>query len=84
MKTLTRPPAGNADLLLRTEAVAKWLAVSKSTLVRWRQSGRGPEVCWLAEGLPRYRAADVERWLAARSAGPARRPEGAPRAGQTR
>jgi predicted DNA-binding transcriptional regulator AlpA len=84
METLPRPSADNADLLLRTEAVAKWLAVSKSTLVRWRQSGRGPEVCWLAEGLPRYRAADVERWLAARSARAANRPEGARHAGQTR
>ena len=26
--------------LLRTEELAGWLAVSKSTLVRWRQSGR--------------------------------------------
>ena len=55
------------DRLLRTEEVAKWLSVSKSTLVRWRQSGEGPTVYWLAEGVPRYRAADVEAWLAARS-----------------
>ncbi|GAA4172358.1 helix-turn-helix domain-containing protein [Gryllotalpicola koreensis] len=55
------------DRLLRTEDVAKWLSVSKSTLVRWRQSGEGPTVYWLAEGVPRYRAADVETWLAARS-----------------
>ena len=26
--------------LLRTEELAEWLAVSTSTLVRWRQSGR--------------------------------------------
>ncbi len=61
--------------LLRTEEVAKWLAVSKSTLVRWRQSGYGPDVYWLADGVPRYRAADVERWLTGRSAarpGPSR------------
>lgn len=55
--------------LLRTEELARWLAVSKSTLVRWRQSGRGPEVYWLADGVPRYRADDVERWLSGRSAG---------------
>lgn len=53
--------------LLRTDQVAAWLSVSKSTLVRWRQSGEGPAVYWLAEGVPRYRAADVESWLAARS-----------------
>lgn len=55
------------DRLLRTEDVARWLSVSKSTLVRWRQSGEGPVVYWLAEGVPRYRVTDVEAWLAARS-----------------
>ena len=44
------------------------MAVSKSTLVRWRQSLEGPEVYWLADGVPRYRASDVERWLSGRSA----------------
>jgi predicted DNA-binding transcriptional regulator AlpA len=66
--------AETADLLLRTEEVAKWLAVSKSTLVRWRQSGQGPEVYWLADGVPRYRASDVERWLIGRSAARPRPP----------
>ena len=54
--------------LLRTEELAGWLAASKSTLVRWRQFGLGPDVYWLADGVPRYRAADVERWLSGRSA----------------
>lgn len=57
-----------SDRLLRTDEVATWLAVSKSTLVRWRQSGRGPAVCWLADGVPRYQASAVARWLADRSA----------------
>jgi predicted DNA-binding transcriptional regulator AlpA len=56
-----------SDRLLRTQEVAAWLAVSKSTLVRWRQSLEGPEVYWLADGVPRYRASDVERWLSGRS-----------------
>lgn len=56
-----------SDRLLRTDEVAIWLAVSKSTLVRWRQSGRGPAVCWLADGVPRYQASAVARWLAGRS-----------------
>lgn len=59
----------SVDRLLRTDEVAAWLAVSKSTLVRWRQSGRGPEVCWLADGVPRYQVRAVRRWLAHRSAG---------------
>ena len=57
------------EQLLRTQEVAAWLAVSKTTLVRWRQSLQGPAVYWLADGVPRYRVADVEQWLAARSAG---------------
>ena len=56
------------DPLLKPETVARWLAVSKSTLVRWRQSGRGPTVVWLSDDLPRYRASDVQAWLDARAA----------------
>lgn len=74
-----------ADRLLRTEEVARWLAVSKSTLVRWRQSCVGPVVYWLADGVPRYRASDVERWLAGRSAArPRALRGGGARAGATR
>jgi predicted DNA-binding transcriptional regulator AlpA len=77
--------AAAGDRLLRTEDVAKWLSVSKSTLVRWRQSGEGPAVCRLAEGVPRYRAADVEAWLAARSTARPRLPRrGIARAGAPR
>ena len=70
--------AETAERLLRTEEVARWLAVSKSTLVRWCQSFEGPDVYWLADGVPRYRASDVERWLTGRSAA---RPRGLRRAG---
>jgi predicted DNA-binding transcriptional regulator AlpA len=74
-----------ADRLLRTQEVAAWLAVSKSTLVRWRQSLEGPQVYWLADGVPRYRAADVEQWLRRRSATRPRPPRrGATHAGSTR
>jgi len=82
---MSEATAAAGDRLLRTEDVAKWLSVSKSTLVRWRQSGEGPAVYWLAEGVPRYRAADVEAWLAARSTARPRLPRrgsahaGAPR-----
>ncbi len=73
------------DRLLRTQEVASWLAVSKSTLVRWRQSLEGPHVYWLADGVPRYRASDVERWLAGRAAARPRALRGVgARAGSTR
>ena len=74
-----------ADRLLRTQEVAAWLAVSKSTLVRWRQSFEGPDVYWLSEGVPRYRASDVEQWRAGRSAARPRAPRrGEARANSTR
>jgi len=77
--------ADTTDRLLRTQEVARWLAVSKSTLVRWRQSLEGPQVYWLSDGVPRYRASDVEQWLTGRSAAPPRAPRrGGVRAGSTR
>jgi predicted DNA-binding transcriptional regulator AlpA len=77
--------ADTADRLLRTQEVATWLAVSKSTLVRWRQSLQGPDVYWLADGVPRYRASDVERWLTGRSAArPRASQRGGAHAGSTR
>lgn len=83
MSRATASAAG--DQLLRTDEVAAWLSVSKSTLVRWRQSGEGPAVYWLAEGVPRYRAADVEAWLAARSTARPRPPRrGSAHAGSSR
>ena len=55
------------------------------TLVRWRQSLEGPQVYWLSDGVPRYRASDVERWLDGRSAARPRAPRrGGARAGSTR
>lgn len=54
---------GRGDALLTTEEVAAWLRVSPSTLCRWRQSGSGRHVLWLARGVPRYRDGDVRRWL---------------------
>ncbi|MGO1316988.1 MAG: helix-turn-helix transcriptional regulator [Cellulomonadaceae bacterium] len=78
-------PSAPGDRLLRTDQVAAWLSVSKSTLVRWRQSGEGPAVYWLAEGVPRYRTADVEAWLAARTTARHRAPRrGSARANATR
>jgi predicted DNA-binding transcriptional regulator AlpA len=77
--------ADTSDRLLRTQEVAARLAVSKSTLVRWRQSLEGPQVYWLADGVPRYRASDVERWLTGRSSARPRAPRrGFARAGSTR
>ena len=65
------PPA-----LMSTLDVARWLKCSPDTLEKWRTLGTGP--AWIRIGrtvggrnkrelrtIPRYRVADVERWLAA-------------------
>lgn len=48
---------------LTTEEVATWIRVSPSTLCRWRQTGWGPRVTWLAASCPRYKQDDVTVWL---------------------
>lgn len=70
----SRAASSTEERLLRTDQVAAWLSVSKSTLVRWRQSGEGPAVYWLAEGVPRYPVVDVEAWLAVRTTAQPRAP----------
>lgn len=57
-------------LFLRPAAVAKLLDVNVKTLADWRQAGRGPRYIRLAgdrRTRVRYRAADLERWIARRS-----------------
>lgn len=49
--------------LLTSAEVARALRVSPSTLCRWRQTGHGPRVVWLAPSCPRYRRQDVEAWV---------------------
>ncbi|WP_432558508.1 helix-turn-helix transcriptional regulator [Granulicoccus sp. GXG6511] len=51
------------DELLTSDEVAGWLRVSRSTLCRWRQEGKGPRVVWLTPSCPRYRRTDVVAWL---------------------
>jgi predicted DNA-binding transcriptional regulator AlpA len=45
--------------------VAGMIGISLVTLGRWRDAGRGPAYTSLGERLHRYRAVDVEAWLAA-------------------
>lgn len=49
--------------LMTTAQVAAALQVNRSTLSRWRMSGMGPRVTWLSPSIPRYRRADVLRWI---------------------
>jgi excisionase family DNA binding protein len=51
-----------ADELLTAAELAKELKVSRRTLQRWRVAGTGPPFV-RAGRSPRYRWADVQRWL---------------------
>jgi excisionase family DNA binding protein len=51
-----------AEVLLTQQQVAEMLQVSVRTLERWRQNGSGPPFVKVGRS-PRYRLADIERWL---------------------
>lgn len=53
----------NLEPLLTPEDLAAYLGVPKATVYKWRYEGTGPPACRVGKHL-RYRAADVEAWLA--------------------
>ena len=55
------------DLMTEAELAAE-LGVCRRTVTRWRVTRSGPPHVRLGRAI-RYRAADVERWLAARVVG---------------
>lgn len=55
----------NTAALLDTPAAAAYLGLKPATLCNWRTLGKGPVFARLG-GAIRYRAADLEAWLAAR------------------
>jgi predicted DNA-binding transcriptional regulator AlpA len=56
------------DLGLIQQAAATMLGIGYTTLRRMRLRGEGPPFVVLGTRLVRYREADLERWLARRSA----------------
>ena len=50
--------------LITPEAAARRLAVKMTTLERWRRAGVGPRCVRIGRKVIRYRAADLERWIA--------------------
>lgn len=60
----------NVDLLVEREAAAI-LTIKPRTLTVWRQQGIGPKYIKLGTAV-RYRRADVEAWLQARTVDPKR------------
>ena len=57
-----------SDSLLTTAQVAERINVHPGTLRWWRSVGKGPRSFTLGEHSVRYRAADVEAWVASRYA----------------
>ena len=57
--------------LLDTRAAAEYLALSPRTLEKWRSVGTGPAFCRLGGGVRgvRYRVADLDAFVAARTVG---------------
>jgi predicted DNA-binding transcriptional regulator AlpA len=59
--------AGDADELLNTSAVARWLGLSTPFLEIGRSRGYGPRFVRLSTRRIRYRRSDVLAWLAERT-----------------
>lgn len=56
--------SGAIEKLLTTQEVAALLGLNASSLSRYRSTGTGPRFYSLTPKTPRYRASDVEQWLA--------------------
>jgi predicted DNA-binding transcriptional regulator AlpA len=57
------------DLLDQRQAATRLGLPSARTLEAWRLRGYGPPFLRLSPRLVRYRASDIEQWLAARVVG---------------
>jgi predicted DNA-binding transcriptional regulator AlpA len=69
------------DLLDQRQAATRLGLPSARTLEAWRLRGYGPPFLRLSPRLVRYRASDLDQWLAARVVGAPRRddaPTGSP------
>lgn len=57
--------------LLDTRAAAEYLCLSPRTLEKWRSAGTGPVYCRIGGGVRgvRYRVADLDDFVAARTVG---------------
>lgn len=58
--------AADDDDMLRDDAIAEWIGVSRRTLREWRFVGTGPTYV-IIHGRIRYRRGDVRAYLRART-----------------
>lgn len=75
MRDLTPDAAGRVtaeelagELLLDPRTAALRLSVAPGTLAKWRCTGGGPRFVRLSARMIRYRARDLDAWVAARTA----------------
>jgi predicted DNA-binding transcriptional regulator AlpA len=68
----TNPQEGSAEQLLRCEQVAALLNLTEVTLAEWRRLGKGPTYVRFGLRCVRYRARDVESWIASQEVQPTR------------
>ncbi|GGK13038.1 hypothetical protein GCM10010124_01960 [Pilimelia terevasa] len=67
----TEANAHAMELLTIAEFRAE-LKISKSTYYRWKSLGRVPRTIRVADGSPRHRRRDIEKWLSGFEEAPAR------------
>ncbi len=72
------------DLLDQRQAAVRLGLPSARTLEAWRHRGYGPPFLRLSPRLVRYRASDIDQWLAARVVGVLQRAASEPSAPGTR
>ena len=63
---MTNPSTNPASALLNEREAADFLSLSYRTLQAWRVRGGGPQFIKLGSNV-RYRPADLDAWLAART-----------------
>ena len=57
------------EQLYRPEEAAQILGLKPRTLIKWRQTGEGPQVIRLSLRAVRYRRRDLLRWIEAHTEG---------------
>ena len=60
----TAPPPAEQPEMLTVNQLSRLLGVTWLTLLRWRNTGKGPRFIRIATRAIRYRRTDVETWLA--------------------
>ena len=64
---MTSTPSDRSSELLTAEAAAERLLIAAGTLANWRVLGGGPPFVRVGRSI-RYRVADLDAWLDARTA----------------